>query len=326
MAAFANPFFSIAGQVERLKNAGAVIAQSFNPFSKAKPVANVENKVLKAGLEFAAANPYTTTAAIVSPFSGAARGAVTSTISKLPTITKLAGGGAALVAAGGAITSPTIASTELKIISSVTPESLLKLGSSIGRETEKVKQGSGLRTKSGKYTETALDDSKSSSPKDVRDAISDIIKAGGNVIKENPGTTSALLVGAGLYAGSKLLPGAVNLYSGEKTREEIEKQTKLLEDILEKDKKDKKEKPTVASMPPSLPSSNQTPTAVTPTAASTTPVTPDTQIVRVGGTSTPKKRKKAASKPVIANMRQSVNIAIQNKNTAKYIKRQVLIS
>lgn len=66
---FVNPFFSIAGQIERIENVGAVLAQSLNPFSSAKPVANVSNPTLKAGLELVAAHPIATAAIAATPIA-----------------------------------------------------------------------------------------------------------------------------------------------------------------------------------------------------------------------------------------------------------------
>jgi hypothetical protein len=58
MSIFSNPFFSIAGQVERISNVGAVLNAAFNPFSKTTVQANVSNPILKTGLETVANHPY----------------------------------------------------------------------------------------------------------------------------------------------------------------------------------------------------------------------------------------------------------------------------
>ena len=80
-ALFKSSFFSIAGQKERLTNVVDVLKQSLNPFSKEKPVANVNNKVLKAGLEFVAANPYTSAALVAAPAAAGSRALITTSIS-----------------------------------------------------------------------------------------------------------------------------------------------------------------------------------------------------------------------------------------------------
>jgi hypothetical protein len=59
MSIFTNPFFSIAGQVERIKNVGATLNAAFNPFASVKGVtANVSNPTVKAVLETVASHPY----------------------------------------------------------------------------------------------------------------------------------------------------------------------------------------------------------------------------------------------------------------------------
>ena len=63
---FNNPFFSIAGQVERIQNVGATLNAAFNPFAKVKGVSVTEDarKVLPPAvtsiLETAASHPYVT--------------------------------------------------------------------------------------------------------------------------------------------------------------------------------------------------------------------------------------------------------------------------
>jgi len=68
MAIFANPFFSIQGQAERIKNVGGTLNAAFNPFSKNKVQANVQNQQAKTVLTTLANHPYLTAA----PFAVAA--------------------------------------------------------------------------------------------------------------------------------------------------------------------------------------------------------------------------------------------------------------
>jgi len=58
---FISPFFSIKGQIERIKNVGAVLNSAFNPLAQNKGVtANVSNPTLKKVLETTASHPYVT--------------------------------------------------------------------------------------------------------------------------------------------------------------------------------------------------------------------------------------------------------------------------
>jgi hypothetical protein len=77
---FQEPFFSKAGQIERLKNVGAVLNAAFNPFSETKVEANVENRALKYGLEAFANHPYLASgiaAGGVTLLGGTTAGAIT---------------------------------------------------------------------------------------------------------------------------------------------------------------------------------------------------------------------------------------------------------
>lgn len=61
---FSNPFLSVAGQVERLKNVAATLNAAFNPFSSQKVQANTSSAGLNAGLEAFANHPYVTAGVI----------------------------------------------------------------------------------------------------------------------------------------------------------------------------------------------------------------------------------------------------------------------
>jgi len=145
VALFKNSFFSIAGQVERLTNVKNVLTQSLNPFSKEKPTANVDNKVLKAGLEFVAANPYTTAALLTPAVSLAGLPATGSktvatslvkTIAKSSAKTKVIGGVAAAATIPAAIVSPKTTTSIIKTASGLTPESIIKASASVGKTIE----------------------------------------------------------------------------------------------------------------------------------------------------------------------------------------------
>lgn len=126
---FENPFFSISGQVERIKNVGAVLSQSLNPFSKEKPTANVSNTILKSGLEIAASHPILTGLAAGSIISGAAASTLAATSLK----TKIIGGTAAAIITPAILTSPKALSVSTEVIKNVQPA---RLGKDIGTVIE----------------------------------------------------------------------------------------------------------------------------------------------------------------------------------------------
>jgi len=149
MGIFKNKFLSIAGQKERLTNVVDVLKQSLNPFSKAKPVANVSNPTLKSALEFVAAKPYSTALAVATG-AGAARAVaaapaktigtvaskVAKTVVKYPKTTLAAG-----VVTGAATTSKTVRNIVFKAGSAALPENVLSTGAVAGKTLEDVKAG-----------------------------------------------------------------------------------------------------------------------------------------------------------------------------------------
>jgi len=62
MSIFSNPFFSVAGQKERLSNAAAVLGIAANPFRKDRIKANTSSVKANKALEVVANNPYSTAA------------------------------------------------------------------------------------------------------------------------------------------------------------------------------------------------------------------------------------------------------------------------
>lgn len=84
MVTFASPFFSIAGQKERLANVGGTLNAAFNPFSKDKVQADTGSRTTNAVLSGLANHPYAVAlvgASIAAPTSaaGAAREVATGT-------------------------------------------------------------------------------------------------------------------------------------------------------------------------------------------------------------------------------------------------------
>lgn len=119
MGAFENPFFSIKGQLERVGNVVNVLAQSLNPLSKAKPVANVSNPLAKSALEFVAAHPVVTGLAAGAVTSGSAVAAVAA----LTPVKKIALATAASVVVPTFIKSPTTAAKVLDVGAKINPSS-----------------------------------------------------------------------------------------------------------------------------------------------------------------------------------------------------------
>lgn len=306
---FTGPFFSIKGQVERLKNVGAVLSQSLNPFSNIKPVANVQNKTIKAGLEFVAANPYTTAAIATLPASAPARAAVGGAIGSLSTGIKVLGGAVVTIGTGAVISSPQAAKTVTKIAGSVTPESLLRLGSNVGKGVENVSKIPENATISEKLKKTG---------EEVK-----------NVLAENKVTLETLGAGTLLAGGIAVIPSVINAFQSSRILNETQEQTEAIkrqaaaaEAAL---KNPTAATPSGTSTVPSKQETLSSPMVTTPK----TPITPETQIVKVGGTSGSKKRKKAVSKPLIQSIRQNVAVVVQNKNNVvgnkRYIKREVML-
>jgi len=132
--AFENKFLSIAGQVERLKNVGAVLTQSLNPFSKAKPTVNeemVKNPVIKAAATALVQHPYVTAAVAAAPFSSGARSAAAGVFKSLSPLQKIGTVAAAAVTIPAIVKSPKAASKTIEAVSS-TPAGLVNFGGNVG--------------------------------------------------------------------------------------------------------------------------------------------------------------------------------------------------
>lgn len=174
MSIFSNPFFSVAGQVERIKNVGATLSSALNPFSKDKIIATVSNPVLKSGLEFVANNPYSTALVAATAGTTGARTAVVKAVSKLSPITKIVTGSVGLATVGVVAGNPATLNPIIKGASGLTPESILKFGTATGKATK-------------------------------QPSINNITA----IAKENPVITGALALGAGIIA-AKTLPSIIN--------------------------------------------------------------------------------------------------------------------
>lgn len=145
MALFTNPFssdfFSVAGQKERLQNVVDVVSTAFNPFSKDKVVANVQDATAKATLEFVANNPYTTAGIISAGAAAPARSAIGSAVSGLSTTTKLVAGAATVAAVPALATSERLRVGAIKAIDTVTPEKIASFGAKTGNVVQNPSSG-----------------------------------------------------------------------------------------------------------------------------------------------------------------------------------------
>lgn len=160
---------------ERLINVGKVLIA---PFTSTRVVANVQNKPLKASLEYAANNPFTTALIVATAVSSAGRAALAKTISTLSTKAKVVGGVGVLASGGLIAGNPKLVAPIISTASYVTPESIPKFTSSIGKIT---------------------------ASKTVDEAITNV----GSAAKQNP-VLSAALLGITAYGitkvGAKVVP------------------------------------------------------------------------------------------------------------------------
>jgi len=145
MGIFANPFFSLSGQKERLQNVADVLKMAVHPFDSGKIVGNTSSKTANAALSFVANNPYAT-AAIVAPVTGAlplapakaaagstaARATIAKAVSGLSTKTKVISGAAAFIGVPLLATSEKARVATIETIGSITPERLMSLGANTG--------------------------------------------------------------------------------------------------------------------------------------------------------------------------------------------------
>lgn len=157
-------------------------------------------------------------------------------------------------------------------------------------------------------------------------------------LKEHPYFSSAAAL-TGLAALGFGATKALSIYTTWQNTQAMQEGTKEL--IKEKETQNKTPTPApipatpsitpIAAAPAAAPSLNST----VPAAASapTTPPTPQTQVVRVGGSSTSTKRKKRSSKAVMPSVRQSVNVIVQNRSSStgirqskRYLNKELLIS
>lgn len=135
MGIFTNPFFSVAGQVERLKNVAATLNAAFNPFSQEKVVANVENKTLKTALETVANHPYLAAGVVAGGITAVAQPAAAAAVVKsaIPATTK--GKVAAAVIAPVAIGALTTSEKAREGVLNA-PSSLANFGANVGKVIE----------------------------------------------------------------------------------------------------------------------------------------------------------------------------------------------
>lgn len=133
---FKNPLTSLAGIKERLTNVKDVLLTAINPFSSTKIEASSKLGVAKPIAEFVANNPFTTAGLAVAATSSAIKGAVGKAIASTTLKTKVVAGAAALVATPALISSPKTVSTATKVVSGLTPESLVKFGANVGKTVE----------------------------------------------------------------------------------------------------------------------------------------------------------------------------------------------
>lgn len=134
--ALLNPFASKETFIAQVKNVGAVLKESLNPFSSAKPIADVKNPLVKSALEFVSANPLETALIAATGASSAARSAIVSTVSKLSTTTKVVGGAIGLATVPAIVASPTLASKTIQGASKLTPTALVRASTQAGQLVE----------------------------------------------------------------------------------------------------------------------------------------------------------------------------------------------
>lgn len=116
-------------QVRRTKTAGRTILAAVTGKGVS---ANVKNPTVKAGLEVAASNPFSTAAVVAAPFSTAAKGAIASGFKSLSTTKKIVLGGAAVTGAGILGKSEKARVGTIRTAGELTPEKLISFGSDIG--------------------------------------------------------------------------------------------------------------------------------------------------------------------------------------------------
>jgi hypothetical protein len=132
---FTNPFFSVAGQVERLQNVGAVLAIAAYPFSADKVAVNIDNQPLKSAVSFVANNPYSTAAVATTLASPAALNSIGKAVTSLPIKTQVIAGSAALIGTAFVSTNQPAQIAVSKTLPLLTPEQLTKSAANLGRIT-----------------------------------------------------------------------------------------------------------------------------------------------------------------------------------------------
>lgn len=139
-----------------------------------------------------------------------------------------------------------------------------------------------------------------------------------NIVKENPVTTGVLVGAAGLGTGIALAPtiaSIANTKALNKTTEALIDQPETVQPEVIRSANPGTLTPVVAKET----FADQSKTIETTSPASQLPVTPQTQTVAAGGTSTSKKRKPRRRKPQRQNISQKVNVVVANQN---YLKRR----
>lgn len=135
MGIFTNPFFSIAGQVERLTNVAGTLNAAFNPFSKDKVQANVTNPTMKTALETVANHPYIAAGAAAGAITAVAYPAAALSAAKAAIPTTIKGKVAAAIAAP-IVVGVIAKSGKAREALLEAPSSLTQLGAGVGELIE----------------------------------------------------------------------------------------------------------------------------------------------------------------------------------------------
>jgi len=184
---FNQPFFSVAGQVERLKNVVGVVNAAFNPLSKATVTANVSNPTMKAALETVSNHPYVSAGIIAGGVTAIAKPAATLALAKSAIPTTLKGKVIAAVAAPVVIGVVSKAPVQTAKALIEAPSQLSEFGSGIGQ----------LATKPSLESAKAL-------------------------FKESPILTGAALAAVAVVAGKGIFPAIATARQTEAIQEQTE--------------------------------------------------------------------------------------------------------
>jgi len=272
MVTFTNPFFSIAGQVERLKNVGATLNAAFNPLAKGGVVADTGNKTIDKVLGTIASHPYVAAAipalalnpAVALPVIKAvlpqtAKGQVIAAVASIPV-------------AGIVVQAVANKPTEVLDKALSAPEQAFDFGKQIG----------------GLATEPSLD-------------------KGIQILKEHPGASISVLLGL-LIAAGYTSASAISLYVNYMNTQAIKKNNELMANPPETPTP----QPYVAPTAPQAPTPYVPPQTNTPSTAVVAPPTTKAEVAPAVVTPTKKKttkkktnKKKAKKKTTKKKTRRS---------------------